>query len=344
MKTFKFFSAILIALFFTSISIAQVQDFNLTAPAINPNPLEFPGVGTFEFSVNNVQGSYAAGCGTITIEMDKVIPIDGGNSVTSSIPNTKWSWSMVNGKLIGTQIAIVNEFLYSETITVAIQVSESSVEPGSNGFYATVSSGSCGDGNDTNNNASSITWTVDAPQSVPVEMVSFDVSKVKTNSLIEWTTASELNNSHFEIERSENGVEFEKIAEVNGNGNSNRTMKYRFIDENPFAGVNYYRLQQVDFDGRTTGSEIKSVKFNNLAVTDEYSIYPNPASEFINIKGITEGTKILVYNLSGSLILESDIFNSNRIFIGDLDVGMYIISAISSNGELMITERITIIK
>jgi hypothetical protein len=344
MKIFKFFTVIAITLLFNTISFTQVQDFNLTAPAINPNPLEFPGVGTYQFSVGNVQGTYTAGCATITIEMDKVAPVDGANSVSSSIPDSKWSWELVDDKLIGTQIEIVNEFLYSETFTVAIDVIEGSVEPGTNGFIATIAT-DCGDGNATNNVASSYTWTVDPPLVVPVELVSFDVSKVKSNALVEWTTASELNNSHFEIERSEDGTEFEKIGEVEGSGDSNRLLNYNFVDRNPAKGYNYYRLQQVDFDGRTTTSEIKFVSFEDFSEErDSYSVYPNPTTEYLFVKGLLEGDRIQLFNLTGALLLEMDASTTQQIFVGDLESGTYLMSAISSDGELLTTERIVILK
>ena len=70
--------------------------------------------------------------------------------------------------------------------------------------------------------------------------------------VLSWKTASEINNSHFEIERSNNGKDFIKIGEIAGQGTSNSTKRYQFTDKNPGSAQQYYRLKQVDFDGKFT--------------------------------------------------------------------------------------------
>lgn len=95
---------------------------------------------------------------------------------------------------------------------------------------------------------------------LPVEMVSFNLKEYGTSVILNWSTASEKDNSHFEVERSLDGRDFVKVGEVMGNGSTNDLTHYDFIDRSPYAGKNYYRLIQVDFDGQGTYSNILSYK------------------------------------------------------------------------------------
>lgn len=97
-------------------------------------------------------------------------------------------------------------------------------------------------------------WTLsDINDPLPVELLDFQVACNGTEGVkVEWATASEINNSHFVVERSEEGIFWEIISpEVHGAVNSNVQNNYSFIDNNPARGINYYRLTQVDFDGTT---------------------------------------------------------------------------------------------
>jgi hypothetical protein len=97
----------------------------------------------------------------------------------------------------------------------------------------------------------------DAP--LPVSWQQFEVlSKNGVNELI-WSTSLELNNSHFVIERSADGNIFEAIGSQRGMGTTAQTSNYLFTDEKPLAGINYYRIKQVDFDGAFSYSDVREV-------------------------------------------------------------------------------------
>ena len=120
-----------------------------------------------------------------------------------------------------------------------------------------------------------LTSGAEAAIPLPVELVSFTGSSVKTGILLEWSTASEIENDYFEILRSIDGENFEVIGEVDGNGNSTELIEYEFLDRNPLGGANYYRLRQVDFDGDFEFSPVIRVDVEagaNASVT----LYPNP--------------------------------------------------------------------
>src|SRR5439155_4138734 len=96
------------------------------------------------------------------------------------------------------------------------------------------------------------------PNSVPlpVELVSFTGEAHEDFNLLSWITASEINNMGFEIQRSEDAVTFMKCGFVGGKGNSTSTVDYTFRDNNVDEGVTYYRLKQVDFDGKENYSGV----------------------------------------------------------------------------------------
>ena len=121
---------------------------------------------------------------------------------------------------------------------------------------------------------------------LPVSMKGFSGSFEEGKVLLNWATASETNNSGFSIERSANGIEFESIGFVKGQGNSNRSVAYSFEDRNPMA-VNYYRLAQTDFDGTVHYSEV--IKVAEAGV--EIEISPNP---FENEVLVTVGSEMQV--------------------------------------------------
>jgi len=114
---------------------------------------------------------------------------------------------------------------------------------------------------------------------LPIQLVNFD-AKLNRKGFVDitWTTATEINNDYFTIERSMNGVNFEALAEVDGAGNSTKTTSYNTIDNNPIKGVGYYRLKQTDYDGTSTYSRIVSVNGVNSAVSFDWTAAPNPVA------------------------------------------------------------------
>jgi hypothetical protein len=112
-----------------------------------------------------------------------------------------------------------------------------------------------------------------------VELAVFTAKAVRnTDALLSWTTASEKNNDHFDIERSVNGREFVKMGEVKGQGSKASPTDYTLTDANAaqLAPLVYYRLKQVDADGTSRYSPVRTVAFTKAA-TPSMSLYPNPA-------------------------------------------------------------------
>jgi hypothetical protein len=109
----------------------------------------------------------------------------------------------------------------------------------------------------------------------PVTFMSFTAEKASQNVVLNWSTATEKNNDYFAVERSADGVHFEQIGTVKGNGTSNAINYYTFNDYSFHNGSIYYRLKQVDFDGKYEYSNIRAV---NIDVTDPVIITNDPSS------------------------------------------------------------------
>jgi len=143
--------------------------------------------------------------------------------------------------------------------------------------------------------------------------------------------ASERNNNFFEIERSQNGIDFEVIGKKRGAGTSVHLQRYESLDKHPFRGVNYYRLKQVDFDGRFEYSAIKAVhlKVNEIDIT----VFPNPVSNHLNFRTTDDlqkqNLRIHLFDSRGKLVLDRNF--SDQLDLSFLTEGMYWLRV--SNGE-----------
>lgn len=116
---------------------------------------------------------------------------------------------------------------------------------------------------------------------LPINITSFTVTKDGKRIKLEWSTASEQNNDKFEIERSADGIKWKTIATKNGSGNSSQVNSYQVYDNSPANGLNFYRIQQYDFDGHSHVSDIKTIKMFASSGT-LISVSPNPSSSGIN--------------------------------------------------------------
>jgi len=180
------------------------------------------------------------------------------------------------------------------------------------------------------------------PAPLPVELIEFvALSKPNHQAEIRWTTATEINNSHFVIERSYNGRDFEVIGHQNGAGNSMENIDYLFLDNtiNTKEFKVYYRLRQVDFDGTETLTPIRKVQFNSNRV-NAIQVSPNPFNGVINIYTDVESEgnlSVSVRDMSGKLVYSSA-FNVDGKQITPIDLshlksGIYIISTLQNGNE-----------
>ncbi|MCF0061995.1 T9SS type A sorting domain-containing protein [Dyadobacter chenwenxiniae] len=159
---------------------------------------------------------------------------------------------------------------------------------------------------------------------LPVTLISFNVHKENTNAVLTWTTSQETNNKGFEIERSADGKHFEKIGFINPySSGSDTTQNYQFLDTSPLAGSNYYRLKQLDHDGKFAYS--KMVHVNHLR-TFQISVYPNPTIGDLFVETEHVSGRLQVIDMLGRTVLDKRVVKPRtHINVKDLSPGMYII-------------------
>ncbi len=137
---------------------------------------------------------------------------------------------------------------------------------------------------------------------LPVTLQSFNVTLKNKRTFLEWTTASEVNNKHFEIMRSEDASSFVKIATVLGQGTSSELHRYQYLDEVLPGGTYYYKLIQVDLDGTSTTS--KTLTISIIDEDDALRVYPNPATNMLFIQTKSEIKSIELFNNVGQKFIQ----------------------------------------
>ena len=167
---------------------------------------------------------------------------------------------------------------------------------------------------------------------LPITLLSFLGRKMNDQHLLQWTTSSEQNNHHFILQRSNNELNFENIATIDSKahqGNSQVAITYNYTDRSPLQGNNFYRLQQVDIDGKITYSEI--ISLNNDKLQNELYAYPNPVKNLLVIESLSNHDIVLM-NAVGQVILKNKMepfsgkYKSNIDF-SDLSTGLYYLKA-----------------
>ncbi len=155
---------------------------------------------------------------------------------------------------------------------------------------------------------------------VPVTLTNFTATKNKNITNINWNTLTETGNKGFEVEKSNDGRNFTSLEFVPSQGNSKNN--YTTIDKAPKVGVNFYRLKQIDVDGRFTYSSIVSVKFDKEDIAS-FTFYPNPAKEILKINvGVieTENATIKLMNTVGQTVISKTINKLSSTSVISFDI------------------------
>lgn len=156
------------------------------------------------------------------------------------------------------------------------------------------------------NTLNSFSWFTggEANEPLPISLISFTATPVNNDHVdLGWVTASETNNDYFTVERSRNAVDFEPVAVVDGAGNSNTMLTYDAVDEQPYAGLSYYRLKQTDFDGQFAYSNLVPVMFNSaeFAVVNAFTNTNGQFEVWVNAPS-SEQTSYTILDMQGKII------------------------------------------
>ena len=181
----------------------------------------------------------------------------------------------------------------------------------------------------SNINASYANGVVTIVSTIPVELTKFDVKRTEKSALLTWSTATELDNAAFYIEQSSNGKDFQTIGQIKGNGTTHTIQVYNFEHNTPSVGINYYRLKQMDINGKTTFSPTRSVLFGKAS----FAIKNTLVQDALDVVSDDENAiQIRLVNLTGQEVFNGKVQGSQRINVSHLNTGLYIIQA--SNGEI----------
>jgi hypothetical protein len=154
---------------------------------------------------------------------------------------------------------------------------------------------------------------------LPIELTEFYAQPENSTIVLNWITATEINNNRFEIERSKDGVVFEKIGSESSKaqgGNSTSNLVYSFIDLNPYSGISYYRLKQIDHDGKFEYHSIISVD-REESKNIKFVVFPNPnQGEFsVDFSGIENEHEVMIemYSMDGKLAYSNQFISSSTV-------------------------------
>ncbi len=184
---------------------------------------------------------------------------------------------------------------------------------------------------------------------LPVEDLRLSGYSANGQNYLQWVTATELNNAHFEVLRSKDGVTFEKVGQVSSlakDGNSNSRLDYAFVDSKPFAGIAYYRLNQVDLDNQSAFSNTIELRLiNDMFQVAE--VYPNPTANDLNIEissPFEHDFIAEIFDVSGRMVFRKDITTKggSEVFtydVSELATGTYSLRVRSKTENFEVSRR-----
>lgn len=150
---------------------------------------------------------------------------------------------------------------------------------------------------------------------------------------LEWSTSSEFDNDHFEVQRSKDGVEFATIGTIKGSWNNIEESLYGFVDDQAHPGNFFYRIRQVDGHGKSMFTEVRMVSLKAAASTEselKISLFPNPTAGLVNVSfsalepALQSSTELLVLDATGRLVLrQKEMLPQSSLDLGAFDPGVY---------------------
>ena len=341
------------SLTFTQVTPA-IAGYDLTANAtVTVATTSLTAGTTYYFMVDGNSGSFGAYCIKIKTApappascATNAKPANGAINVAFE-PNIAFKWSAVSG-------ATSYDFYFSTTNPPTTLLGTASADSvnitggvANTTYYWYVVPKNLG-GTATGCNTSVTSFTTGFP--LPITLTNFSGVREGTRNILNWTTANEANNKGFELQRSANGEKFSSIATINSkaeNGNSSSVLYYSYNDEKPLTSTNYYRLKQMDKDGKESFSNIVVLKSASITKAEITRVYPNPVAEQLNIVLNTpnsEKVSIRITDLVGKTIAEKALQtnqgdNNIQFNTSNLSRGTYLIKIFSSSNSEMSIQK-----
>lgn len=192
------------------------------------------------------------------------------------------------------------------------------------------------------NGGANYSLTFTTPVLMPVTLSQFTANSTSMSTHLTWATATETNNSHFEIQRSADAREWKALGEVKGAGTTQKPQQYEFTDVRPPAGLSYYRLRQVDFDGQYEYSPVVAVSRKGEGYS--FAVFPNPASDRLQavLPPGGEGAVVELYNGQGQRIRQQQLLSDSgreEVRLTGLLPGLYYLFILDGKGRQLGIQR-----
>lgn len=175
---------------------------------------------------------------------------------------------------------------------------------------------------------------------LPVQLISFDaVPTNQKNVVCNWQTAAEINNHYFTVEKSKDGLNYELVGKVDGQGTVNTSQAYQLVDLYPYNGLSFYRLSQTDFDGKLEVFDPIPVLLNSVVTAN---IYPNPARDLVTLQFNdieSSFVEVIITDLTGKLVYSKRLrYNAGIVVINNLNLsaGSYLLKSSGHTFKLII--------
>ncbi|TZF82234.1 hypothetical protein FW774_16235 [Pedobacter sp. BS3] len=169
----------------------------------------------------------------------------------------------------------------------------------------------------------SLAWAPVQNSLLPVKLSAFNARQTAEGIKLTWTTASEQNNSHFDILRSVDGQNFEVVGTVKGNGTTSTQQSYSFTDVNVSNGLYYYQLRQVDFDNKSETNSPIPVKFSLQAKTFKAWLTANNQVKIKLNADKAQKTQVVASDISGKILVNKDLYVNTGANEFSLDLAKY---------------------
>ncbi len=316
------------------------QSPGLFNPNLNPSPLTESGTGTMEFTIASLTTAIPLSTGlTVNISFARSTPSGPPTGAGAAFFN--WTYNAGLNTYQGVQNQEIAGGPTAGFITVPVDIT--GVETEMAGFNANLGNVAGLAMNDIDDDQVAVFAPIGSP--LPVELISFTGKKVDDLNELTWTTASEENNAGFEIEKSEDGVNWEIIGWVEGRGTSNELNEYIFLDRLPFLGDNYYRLKQVDVDGQFEYSKNINIRNVNEIVTIDISPNPSPGIVKVAVTNRSrEKIQVTIFDSVGNVVWASKVLTNLEFWEREFHLEqkeMYF--ATVKVGKEVVTEKILIV-
>ncbi|RPD43711.1 T9SS type A sorting domain-containing protein [Paracnuella aquatica] len=187
------------------------------------------------------------------------------------------------------------------------------------------------------------TFTEFTPTTLPVKFIGFSVARATTGSMVKWATSEEINASHYDVERSEDGTNWKKIAAVFAIGNSTNVNSYSYTDRSSVNRIAYFRIRQVDIDGRFTYTAVKTITTANTAAA-QVSI-SSTTGNFVLIQlaqQISTPVQVRIITMNGQVVSQQEFKQTGSQIIlpkGAAASGAYIVS-LTGGSNLNVSKQV----